>query len=166
MPFVFKATFKTVAWRLIRSANCCIESAHIQTALRPAYMFHPCDTIRRARNVKSASVCGGERGGRGRFGLPRIVELCNRHAAAPERVERLANGTISTLPAGTASPVTDNKVKRGGSLGSGMSRCWLDTESVLLSLLTRDTGEATGSTEGSRNKTLVLAVVITRWFVV
>lgn len=41
-----------------------------------------CDTPHRARNVKSASVCEGKRVV-GRLKLPRIVELCKRHAPTP-----------------------------------------------------------------------------------
>ena len=47
-----------------------------------------CDTMHCARNVKSAAVCEGKRVV-ARLRLPRIVELCNRHAEAAERGEYL-----------------------------------------------------------------------------
>lgn len=64
----------------IQSADFCIKSKHMQTFLRADCTFV---TLGWARNVQSTSVCGGKSAVR-RSELPRIVELCNRRAPAPE----------------------------------------------------------------------------------
>ncbi len=75
-----------------------------------------------------------------RLRLPRIVELCNRHASAPECGEYLLMAGMIPPSQQVSPPVTDNKVKHGCLLGQKCSVV-LQTKIpglVLLSLLIKE----------------------------
>ena len=62
----------------------------------------------------------------GRLRLPRIVELCNRHAPAAECVEYLLMAQMIPPSQQVSPPITDSKVKHGRLLGLEMFCSCLD----------------------------------------
>lgn len=105
----------------------------------------------RARNVKSASVCEGKRVV-ARLRLPRIVELCNRHAPAAECGEYLLMARMIPPSQQVSPPVTDNKVKHGPFLRQKCS-CCLDTDNKLSIIVITHKGEEFDNVENKKDET-------------
>lgn len=116
----------------------------------------PCNTMDLAWNPKSVSGCAAVCLLM-RLRHPKVAELCNLHAAAPEGGEYLLLVRQILEPQQVSSPVTNNKVKHGYLLAE---KCLCRYTYSMLSITTT-AHECVGNLQCPRKKFFIFVACIT-----